>query len=925
MVLHGLKRIFQKPTPDLSSSDRTNQLRSKTVYSGTVELSKTLDKPDNNRYKTYNGPFEIAKKNLYTDATLVASTSYKDLLDITKGKVLLNQLPLTNLTYPYYEKNFGNGELYVGNYQQFDGSKFHTSGPTGCIDSILVYDLSTTGFTGRNSYSENSIGYPGPTGMLGSNQDIFIDPKHCYYSDPCASSASYMNFVEIDFKSPTGTTGASGITGSSQYFAQQIINGNQYSGFRFPMSNFTLTCKQPIDSQEAGPLFCPALQPTLSGFSISSVNYSPSPSPFTIPPPTSNSAGAFSYTSSNPSVATINGNTITTGNAGTVTITATQAASGIYSSGTITTTFTVGTASPTFSPWTISSAPYNSTSFQITPPTSTSTGAFSFTVTGPSPLPSISNNTVDITGVNVGTYTITATQAAAGNYASGSIPASFDVTPIAPTFTSNFIIDNVNYNSTPFQLTPPTSTNLEGAFSFTVISGPSPPPSISNITTVDITGVNIGTYTILATQAATNNYGSINQPASFDVLAIPPTFTGPWNFVPPSVNYSPTPSPFQITPPTSNSGGTFSYTSSDTSVVTINGNMATAGNAGTATITAVQAVYGNYTSGSIISTTFTVNQISPNLSLSLPTVNTSTPSPFSLTPYTSTSSSAPVSYGSSNSSVATINANMITIVGAGTTTITASQVAYGNYTVDSTDSPLSIVTPSLPPNLSLSLPISVDFDTFSSPFSLTQYTSTSSSAPVSYSSSNHLAATISGSDLTIVNSGITTITATQASYGEYISATTSAQFIILQTIYSQDATNPVVTTTNLISPEIPNLQPGMTLYGGTLQYSNADTTIPLNISFHYNSGPEVYSQSFTITQTSGTFNFTFNPPIVWTLDIQHSIQTGAIVWPNAEWYQNGNTFSPNYLYNSDNAYLSRWVGTLTYYTTPPPPPTPTPP
>jgi hypothetical protein len=102
MVLHGLKRIFQKPTPDLSSSDRTNQLRSKTVYAGTVELSKTLEK-NNNRYQTYNGPFEIAKKNVYTDATLVASASYKDLLDITKGKVLLNQLPLTDLTYTYYE------------------------------------------------------------------------------------------------------------------------------------------------------------------------------------------------------------------------------------------------------------------------------------------------------------------------------------------------------------------------------------------------------------------------------------------------------------------------------------------------------------------------------------------------------------------------------------------------------------------------------------------------------------------------------------------------------------------------------------------------------------------------------------------------------------------------------------------------------
>lgn len=255
MVLHGLKRIFQKPSPELTSSERTNQLRSKTIYSGTVELSNALTKPGSNRYKTYNGPFEVVNKN--GNSSLVASASYRDLLDITKGKVLLNQLPLNDLTYPYYENNFGNGEIYVGNYQEFDGSFFSVSGPTGCNDSVLVYDLSTTGFSGPVSYTENSIGHTGPSGTVGSNQDIFVDPKHCYYSNPCASNNSYMKFVDINFKGPTGATGATGITGPSQYYAQQIINGNQYNGFRFPMSNFTLTCKQPNLSQTEGPIFCP--------------------------------------------------------------------------------------------------------------------------------------------------------------------------------------------------------------------------------------------------------------------------------------------------------------------------------------------------------------------------------------------------------------------------------------------------------------------------------------------------------------------------------------------------------------------------------------------------------------------------------------------------------------------------------------------
>ena len=341
MVLHGLKHIFQKPTPDLSSSERTNQLRSKTIYSGTVNLSTELVKPGSSRYKTYNGPFEIVNEN--GNGSLVASASYSDLLDITKGKVLLNQLPLTDLTYPYYEKNFGNGEIYVGNYQQFDGSFFSGAGPTGCADSVLVYDLSTTGFTGPGSYTGNSIGNTGVTGTVDWNQDIFIDPKHCYYSDPCASSASYMKFVDINFKGPTGSTG---ITGPSQYYAQQILNANQYSGFRFPMSNFTLTCAQQMQSQTDGPLFCPLEPPSLSNFNVSSKTFGDSS--FTLVAPQSNSSGAFTYSSSNPSVAIISGpnlDMITIVGVGTSTITAFQAPFGIYSSGSISTPFVVNFSS----------------------------------------------------------------------------------------------------------------------------------------------------------------------------------------------------------------------------------------------------------------------------------------------------------------------------------------------------------------------------------------------------------------------------------------------------------------------------------------------------------------------------------------------------------------------------------------------------
>ena len=642
MVLHGLKRIFQKPTPDLSSSERTNQLRSKIIYSGTVNLSSALTTPGSNRYKTYNGPFEIVNDN--GSGSLVASASYKDLLDITKGKVLLNQLPLTSLTANYYEKNFGNGEMYVGNYQQFDGSFFSGGGgtgpgPTDCEDSVLVYDISTPGFTGPgpSSYPENSIGVTEATDPNFSNQDIFIDPKHCYYSDPCASSASYMKFVDVDLK---------GANGNSQYYAQQIINANQYSGFRFPMSNFNLTCVQQIMSQTEGPLFCSPEPPTFTGsFVIPNQNYSLVPFSFQITPPTSNSRGAFSYAVSpnNPSInfdgdsVTINANV----SVGTYTVTTFQEAAGNFSEGSISTRFNVVPISPTFTgsfvipnqkygvvpfSFPITPPPTSNSggsffipnqnysivpfSFKITPPKSNSGGAFSYAVSPRNPSFTFHGNNVTIdANVSVGAYTIIATQTAAGNFtSSNSVTASFHVVPISSTFTGSFYIPNQKYSLVPFsfQITPPKS-NSRGAFSYTV--SPRNPSITFNGNSVTINAnVSVGTYTVTTFQEAAGNFSEGSISTRFNVVPISPTFTG--SFFIPDQKYSLVPFSFPITPPTSNSGGAISsYTVSpnnysvtfDGDSVTINANVGV----GTYTITVFQEEDGNFTEGSI-STRFNV-------------------------------------------------------------------------------------------------------------------------------------------------------------------------------------------------------------------------------------------------------------------------------------------------------------------------------
>ena len=88
-----------------------------------------------------------------------------------------------------------------------------------------------------------------------------------------------------------------------------------------------------------------APSPTITNFSVPAQLVGAAN--FAITPPTSNSAGAFTYTSSNTQVARIvNGNMIRVVRGGSSTITATQAAAGSFGSGTITATFDVNFPGP---------------------------------------------------------------------------------------------------------------------------------------------------------------------------------------------------------------------------------------------------------------------------------------------------------------------------------------------------------------------------------------------------------------------------------------------------------------------------------------------------------------------------------------------------------------------------------------------------
>jgi alpha-tubulin suppressor-like RCC1 family protein len=202
---------------------------------------------------------------------------------------------------------------------------------------------------------------------------------------------------------------------------------------------------------------------------------------------------------------------------------------------------------------------------------------------------------------------------------------------------------------------------------------------------VAITGA--GSATITASQAASSPYVAQTANATLTVAKATPSLSGFGGSLTKDVG---DPS-FTPTIPSSASTGAITYSSSNTAVATIN---STSGlisvlSGGSTTITATQAATDNYNS-TTVTTTLTVLR-DPVIGAMAAITKAYGSAPFTLTAPTSNSSGA-ISYTSSNASVATIDSNtrLITLTGAGSTTITASQVATSTYTSASTSTTLTV-------------------------------------------------------------------------------------------------------------------------------------------------------------------------------------------------------------------------------------------
>ncbi len=294
---------------------------------------------------------------------------------------------------------------------------------------------------------------------------------------------------------------------------------------------------------------------------------------------TSNSTGAILYSVvSGP--ASISGNVVTVTGVGTVTLLASQAAAGAFTAGTATTSFSVtapAAVAPTLAFAGIGSKVQGAAPFTVSA-TSNSTGAISYSLlSGPA---TVAGNVVTVTGV--GTVTLLASQAAAGNYTAGTTTTSFSVTAAVATQLAFVPIPNQVFGVAPFQVSAVSPS--PGAITYSVTGG----SATMSGNTVSIQGAQL--ITLQATQVASGTYPAALVTTTFLVTPAVPNLV----FVP-VASASLANGSFKVSA-SSASWGTVTYTIVSGPATIVYGRTIVPSATGVVTIMASQPAAGNYSS-----------------------------------------------------------------------------------------------------------------------------------------------------------------------------------------------------------------------------------------------------------------------------------------------------------------------------------------
>jgi hypothetical protein len=392
---------------------------------------------------------------------------------------------------------------------------------------------------------------------------------------------------------------------------------------------------------------------------------------------TTNSDGTISYQLLTGSSASLSGKTIHILGAGTVSLKANVPATANYLAITKNITLTINKLSQTISFASLPSMKVSDPDLTLTA-TANSGLPVSYTSSNQA-VATVNGNTLKVVGV--GTTSITAVQGGNAIYnAATDVVQSLVVNKSAQAITFG-VIAAKTFGDAAFTISATSSSSLP--VTFAIASGPA---TISDNT---VTIVGAGDVAITASQAGNSIYNAASD--------LTQTFTVAKSSQ--SITFNPLPlkqfgtGTFDLAG-TASSALTVSYSSSNTAVASVsNDNKVTIVGAGETTITASQTGNANYNAAVNVTQTLTISKADQTITFGAIATKLQGDQPFQLT---ATPSSALAAFFIIASGPATVSGNTISLTGAGTVVVKASQAGNANYNAAADVSQSFCVTPSKP-------------------------------------------------------------------------------------------------------------------------------------------------------------------------------------------------------------------------------------
>lgn len=542
----------------------------------------------------------------------------------------------------------------------------------GVGSTVITYiQDATTGYTAATRPSHLVVTAGKPTFANFADQSIPMSQNTFTIEAPTSTSDGTFSYTSSN---PSVLTIAGNIAtivdgGEATITATQSPTGKWLSG----SVNKKVTITAPTPTVSSIP------DVTLSITGISS---------FEMRSPVSTSDAPWTFTSNNPAIVSISGSRFNAVAPGEVTITAKQARNQIYRSYITTFKVTVVAVSPKISlagfEGTTISLSSSVQTFSLYTPLSESTGIWRVESSDPS-IVSVDNITalheIQMTARRPGQVKLTAVQAATGNYAE-SAPISISITikgvPKAPTLET---IERVAGD-------PNVVINIPSNESIGKWTLESSNPAVVTVSGSSLVITGAGSATVVATQAETDIWKSINASFVVRIAGITPTLGA---VSPISLGVNEKSVPTQL--PSSNSSGKWNFESSNTAVVNVVGGVLVGVSPGTAMVSAFQDPLGKYGRSNTVSIPVTVK----------PAPQTSALSAIVVTLRAATVITNPISnsngawvYESANSSVAQISGNKVVGLTVGTTTLTARQLPTASFAGKTQTVKVTVVAPPAP-------------------------------------------------------------------------------------------------------------------------------------------------------------------------------------------------------------------------------------